>query len=393
MHNSSKEQARAFHSHKDLTLRRPPTLLSSVAMASASSSILEGNDSPDLFIDSLIGHLNDADRAGEDPVGIDDDNDDDDDDEPATTNSAMTDDQDWNAAIAAQQQHERNQMNQKEPEPEQATFHDSIVSHSTTNEAVAPMYQHHHNTATAQIQPAASIAMGMSRRFEIMDTKYSLSPQPAHSDNDDTVMEEEEDSHARCSSADEEEDDDDDDLEWQHDSRKPSATRRRTSKRRNGIKSAVAAGNSSSVTPTTTLSSVTKRKRVRKKYEPDVRTYFDFTDQDVLCHRGGFANKHPGNLRYHQVKMNLQPAYEATAKSQKRNITQQLVDAVHAWGGRFLEQDANSERWFEIHPKKALTKASQALRENYTSEERAAKRARYRLRKEGEEADEEIYEV
>ena len=61
-----------------------------------------------------------------------------------------------------------------------------------------------------------------------------------------------------------------------------------------------------------------------------------------------------------------------------------------------MEQDDETQRWFEIHPKKAMTKASQALRENYTSDERAAKRARYRLKKEQEQhqqKDEEEVEV
>ena len=150
----------------------------------------------------------------------------------------------------------------------------------------------------------------------------------------------------------------------------------------NRVKRAPAAAPAPAATTATTTTKRRKR-RVRKKYEPEVRHYYEITDADVLCHRGGFANQHVGNKRYHAYKARLQPAYEAALKSQKRFVTQQLVDAVHAWGGRFLEQDADNEgQWFEIHEKKALTKASQALRENYTSQERAAKRERYRRKKE-----------
>ena len=104
-----------------------------------------------------------------------------------------------------------------------------------------------------------------------------------------------------------------------------------------------------------------KRKRIRKKYEPEIREYVEYTDEDVLCQRGGLANKHPGNLRYHGKKETLQPPYEAAEKAGKGAVAQQLVDAVKAWGGRFLEKEEFTDRWYIIHDKKARIKASQAL--------------------------------
>ena len=98
----------------------------------------------------------------------------------------------------------------------------------------------------------------------------------------------------------------------------------------------------------------------------------------MLCHRGGFANKHPGNIKYHGAKERLQKEYFGLPKDQKWMVTQKLVELVHGWGGRFVERDLQNGRWYEIHDKKAFIKASQVLRENYTREERAAKRARYR---------------
>jgi hypothetical protein len=124
-----------------------------------------------------------------------------------------------------------------------------------------------------------------------------------------------------------------------------------------------------------------RRNRVRPNYAPKCPTYVDFTDKDVLCHRGGFANKHGGNLRYLQAKSRYQVEYQTAAKSQVTGIAQRLVDEVNAWGGRFLKFDKNMEAWYEVHNHTARTKAGQALREFYTSRDRAEKRARYRAKK------------
>ena len=126
-----------------------------------------------------------------------------------------------------------------------------------------------------------------------------------------------------------------------------------------------------------TLQLPRKRKRARTKYEPENKTYFKYTNNDVLCQRGGFANKHPGNLKYHEDKAKLQPRYKKENETEKKNIVLELVKAVHERGGHFLEQEPKSGNWFEIHEKKAYIKASQALREDYSKEDRAAKRKKH----------------
>ena len=119
-------------------------------------------------------------------------------------------------------------------------------------------------------------------------------------------------------------------------------------------------------------------KRIRKVYDiaVDCRRYVQYTDSDVLCQRGGLANKHKGNHQYLAAKEALQTVYQATPKSGRTAVAQQLVDRVHAWGGRFLRKDAKG--WYEIHNHTARTKAGQALREEYTPEERKEKRDRYK---------------
>mmetsp|Transcript_599 Transcript_599/g.1424 ORF Transcript_599/g.1424 Transcript_599/m.1424 type:complete len:295 (+) Transcript_599:2074-2958(+) len=121
------------------------------------------------------------------------------------------------------------------------------------------------------------------------------------------------------------------------------------------------------------------KKRKRKIYEPEKRLYVEYTGSDVLCQRGGLANTHEGNQRFRNAKDDLQEEYFNTPKLKRTEVSQKLVDTVHTWGGRFLKKDGNG--WYEAHNHVARTKAGQALRETYTPEDRAAKRAKYAKKK------------
>lgn len=105
-----------------------------------------------------------------------------------------------------------------------------------------------------------------------------------------------------------------------------------------------------------------------------------YTDVDVLLGRGGRVNQHPGNQDYLRKKEHLQDRYLAASKDKKKNISQELVDWIHARGGRFLKQD-DEKRWYEVSNTDARKKASQTLREVNTPEHRADKRAKYDIRK------------
>lgn len=120
-----------------------------------------------------------------------------------------------------------------------------------------------------------------------------------------------------------------------------------------------------------------KHKRTRKNYEPDIYMFVEYTDRDVLCQRGGLANDHPGNGKYLRARDELQLSYTKAGKAEKTAISQRLVDQVHNWNGRFLRKDKLSQKWYKIHNQTARTKAGQALREEYTTEQRAAKRLKY----------------
>jgi hypothetical protein len=103
-----------------------------------------------------------------------------------------------------------------------------------------------------------------------------------------------------------------------------------------------------------------------------------FKEADVLLGRGGLVNLHPGNQAYLQHKERLQARYLAASKEEKTEISQELVDIVHDWGGRFMKQSEDNEHiWYEVDNLKARKKASQTLREINTPEHRAYKRKKY----------------
>jgi len=104
-------------------------------------------------------------------------------------------------------------------------------------------------------------------------------------------------------------------------------------------------------------------------------SFVQLTEHDVIMGRGGRTNKHSGNMRYLALKDKMQQRYMEALKAEKTTIAQELVDAVHAWGGRFLKLEGDG--WFEVDQLTARKKCSQSLREVNTPEVRAAKRARY----------------
>lgn len=93
------------------------------------------------------------------------------------------------------------------------------------------------------------------------------------------------------------------------------------------------------------------------------------TENDVLCGRGGIVNHHLGNKRYLAATRRLQTRYRAALKpDEKTMISRELVATVHEWGGKFLYK--KGVKWFELSYAKARRKASQALREDWSTRQR-----------------------
>ena len=126
-----------------------------------------------------------------------------------------------------------------------------------------------------------------------------------------------------------------------------------------------------------------KKKRVYKsrKVIPQNKTYVEYTDNDVLLGRGGLANKHPGNKRYRDEIENTKDAYRSASKEEKTEWAELLVKYVQNYGGRFLEKEKETGKWYVVPDIVARRKAGQALREDNTAESRAAKRDKYKKSK------------
>lgn len=133
--------------------------------------------------------------------------------------------------------------------------------------------------------------------------------------------------------------------------------------------------------PAATLSTPTKKRRKRNRtkpnHDPEVMDYCEVTDDDVLLGRGGRSNHHAGNKRYLIEKEKIQARYLAADKDAKTGISQELVDIIENWGGRFLKLDEDTNRWYKVKNIVARKKASQTLREMNTEQYRASKRAKY----------------
>ena len=86
------------------------------------------------------------------------------------------------------------------------------------------------------------------------------------------------------------------------------------------------------------------------------------TDHDVLCGRGGGANRHSGNILFHQLVKKNQSAYLQAQKANKKLVAKSIVDEIRRLGGRFLKHDDNGNL-FDIGDVKANDKTCQALRE------------------------------
>ena len=90
------------------------------------------------------------------------------------------------------------------------------------------------------------------------------------------------------------------------------------------------------------------------------------------------SNHHPGNQRYLELVNEKKPLYRSSDdKKEKRQIIQDILDAVWECGGRFLELDQETSRWYVSHPKSAYGKVGQALRDRNDPEARLLKREKY----------------
>ena len=85
------------------------------------------------------------------------------------------------------------------------------------------------------------------------------------------------------------------------------------------------------------------------------------SSKDVLVGRGPRIKNHIGNESYRSILQSKYEQYNSSSISQKREIAFEVIEAVHAYGGRFLIPTKNC--WIESDSETARAKVSIAFRD------------------------------
>jgi hypothetical protein len=93
----------------------------------------------------------------------------------------------------------------------------------------------------------------------------------------------------------------------------------------------------------------------------------DITNNDVLCGRGAYFDKHPGNMQFRKIAAENQKKmdYNTSKKIEKTFCGAKVVAIVRNLipSGRFLSKNNDTGYWVEVGDVKARKKAVQALRD------------------------------
>lgn len=84
------------------------------------------------------------------------------------------------------------------------------------------------------------------------------------------------------------------------------------------------------------------------------------SQKDVLFGRGKPFREHFGNLRLHNLLEEKLDEYNSSTIKEKTKLIADIVDTIHAEGGRFLKQDRGP--WFQVDEKQAREKVSHGFR-------------------------------
>ena len=116
-----------------------------------------------------------------------------------------------------------------------------------------------------------------------------------------------------------------------------------------------------------------KAKRPRRAI-PAHKTYIletEPTEVDVISGRGGRANNHPGNRSCWLTMLELRPSYRSCDPKdlkKKNEIARKVVDSVRDVGGRYVQLEKETGKWFILPDKVAMEKAKQSLRDSHVPE-------------------------
>jgi hypothetical protein len=90
-------------------------------------------------------------------------------------------------------------------------------------------------------------------------------------------------------------------------------------------------------------------------------------NNDILFGRGPIINRHPGNVRFRQVVLELRQVYGEMTKTEKYDFSKVLLERMKNENRRFLKKSLLDRLWYEVDDERARVKVSQALREGNTA--------------------------
>lgn len=99
-------------------------------------------------------------------------------------------------------------------------------------------------------------------------------------------------------------------------------------------------------------------------FNMDSPAFVTLQDSDVVCGRGGLANKHPGNRMLRRICCENKVLYQSSMNpTHKQCLILSILMAIQQHGGRFVARTKDG-RWEVISDKKAKEKTAQLLRES-----------------------------
>jgi len=86
--------------------------------------------------------------------------------------------------------------------------------------------------------------------------------------------------------------------------------------------------------------------------------------EDILCGRGNVFSNHTGNRHFGRiVRANLQEYGDASSRSEKIRVVDDILQEIQTSGARFAKLDSETQRWYQLNEAQAHQKIGHAIRD------------------------------
>jgi hypothetical protein len=102
----------------------------------------------------------------------------------------------------------------------------------------------------------------------------------------------------------------------------------------------------------------------RNKADAELTVVYEVRDVDICCGRGKRYSNHLGNGAFQKsVLANMKAYATASSKREKSDFVVAIVDSLLSSGARFVKQDRESGKWYDIGEAQAHEKTGHAIRD------------------------------